>query len=243
MTTATTATFHPFLHLPAKLRARIWELTVEPRVVEVRVLYHQPSPTDVEGSELVVKWPPRMRYLCSPTPAPAQLQTCREAREHLTTCPDSGFRFEKAFSELATTPHNGPDPVSEGGPRQERYVWFNFDNDMLSIGKTDLHEFRAVAYQIRRLRLRRVISDEYFSRTESLLISRWFRNLTEIHLICPEGIRAGYLMTEDMDFSCGPQDVYFVDLEEMGRTMMNSIDLDAMVIREDEELYGPGEHG
>ncbi|KAK6221141.1 hypothetical protein QIS74_04870 [Colletotrichum tabaci] len=156
MTTATTtATFHPFPRLPAELRARIWELTVEPRIVEVR------ANNDVEGPESVIRWLPRMRYLCSPTPAPAQLQTCREAREHLTTCPDSVYRFDKAFSELATIP-------SEGGPRQERYVWFNFDNDMLSVGRTDLHEFKAVAYQIRRLRFRRFISDEYFSRTESL---------------------------------------------------------------------------
>ncbi|GJC83611.1 hypothetical protein ColLi_06449 [Colletotrichum liriopes] len=242
MATATTATFHPFPHLPAELRARIWELAVEPRIVEVRVLYHQPSPTNVEGSEPVVKWPPRMRYLCSPTLAPAQLQTCREAREHLTTCPDSVYRFKKAFAELATTPHNGPDPVSEGGLRQERYVWFNFDNDTLSIGKTDLHEFRAVAYQIHRLQLQRVISEEYFSRTESLLISRWFRNVTKVYLICLEGIRAGYLITEDIVFPCGPENVYFVDLE-IGGTMMNSIDLDAMVIREDKELYGPGEQG
>ncbi|TIC99840.1 hypothetical protein CH35J_005294 [Colletotrichum higginsianum] len=242
MTTATTATFHPFPHLPAELRARIWELTVEPRIVEVRVVYHRPSPTNVEGSEPVVKWPPQTRYLCSPTPAPAQLQTCREAREHLTTCPNAVYRFEKAFSELARTPYNGPDPVSENGPQQERYAWFNFDYDMLSIGKTDLHEFRAIAYQIRRLRLRRVISDEYFSRTESLLISRWFRNVTEVHLVCLEGIRVGYLMTEDMEFPCGPENVYLVDLEE-GGLMMNSIDLDAMVIREDEERYGPGEQG
>ncbi|TIC91577.1 hypothetical protein CH35J_011000 [Colletotrichum higginsianum] len=148
MTTAnTTATFHPFSRLPAELRARIWELTVEPRIVEVR------ANNDVEGSESVIKWLPRMRYLCSLTPAPAQLHTCREAREHLTKCPDSVYRFDKAFSELATIP-------SEGGPLQERYVWFNFDNDMLSVGRTDLHEFQAVAYQIRRLRFRRFISDE-----------------------------------------------------------------------------------
>ncbi|KAK1974287.1 hypothetical protein LZ30DRAFT_560820, partial [Colletotrichum cereale] len=214
MDTATTATFHLFLHLPDNLRARIWELTVKPRIVEVRVLYNLPGQT--------LKWPPT-RHLRSPTPAPAQLQTCREARKRLTTSPDSTYRFDKAFSKPSSL------------LQSERYVWYNFDIDMLSIGQTDLHEFESVALDIGRLRLQRVIGDEYFSRKESLAINRLFRNLTEVHLICSEGIRVAYLMTEDTNFPCGPENVYFVDLEEAGGTIMNSIDLDAMVRREDEE--------
>ncbi|WYZ36131.1 hypothetical protein EsH8_XI_000014 [Colletotrichum jinshuiense] len=239
MATATIATFHLFPHLPAKLRARIWELTVDPRIVEVRMLYKQPNPTNVKGSEpdvqgvdQTVMWSP-IRHPRSPTPAPAQLQTCREARQHLTTCPDSIYRFEKAFSNIATT-HD---------LQQEHYIWFNFNNDMLSIGKTDLHEFLAVAYQIRRLRLQRDLSEEYFSRTESLLLGRRFKNVAEVHLISLWGIRSGYLVTEDIDFPCGPENVYFIDPEEMGGTIMNSVDLDAMVAREYEELYGPAEQG
>ncbi|KAF6816298.1 hypothetical protein CPLU01_13894 [Colletotrichum plurivorum] len=227
-TAATTAaTFHPFPRLPAKIRARVWELTVQPRVVEVRVLYDPP-----------MKWPPDRRLLRSPTPAPAQLQACREAREHLTTCPNSAYRFDKALSEITATYSND----GAGGGRQEergRYAWISLDNDMLSIDKSDLHEFRDVALQVRRLRLWRVVSDEYFARTESLLIGRWFRNVTEVHLICAEGIRSGYSMTEDTDFPCGPENVYFVDPED--GTTMNSVELDSMVVREAEELYGPEE--
>lgn len=223
------ATFHPFPRLPAKLRIRIWELTVEPRIVEVRVLNDPP-----------LGWPPIRRILRSSTPAPAQLQTCREARDHLTKCPDSAYRFENAFSELTATSHN--QPVSEGDPQEkeeERYVWFNFDKDMLSVGKTDLHQFLAVADRIHRLRLQRELWDEYFARCESDLITRrWrgrrFRNLTEIHLMDPWGIRSGYLMAEEIDFPCGPENVYFGDPES--GEIMNSIDLDAMVAREHEEL-------
>jgi hypothetical protein len=54
-----TATFHPFPRLPFELRAYIWELTVEPRIVEVRVVVKK-----IEGR-------PPVRYLRSPTPAPA----------------------------------------------------------------------------------------------------------------------------------------------------------------------------
>ncbi|KAF2443917.1 hypothetical protein P171DRAFT_338706, partial [Karstenula rhodostoma CBS 690.94] len=65
------ATFHPLPRLPYELCACIWELTVEPRTVEVRV--------DSEA-------------LTSATPVPAVLQVCREAR--------SFGLYHKTFSEL-----------------------------------------------------------------------------------------------------------------------------------------------
>lgn len=252
MATAPTATFHPFPNLPTELRARIWELTVEPRIVEVRVVYHQPGPTNTEASQpgvQTVSWavqrPPPMRHLRSPTPAPAQLQACREARRHLTAQPNTSTegtcRYEKAFSEIATTLYDGFDPVPEGDPERERYVWFNFEKDTMSIGDTDMSDFRAVARQVRRLRLERALSNEYFARTESLLFARLFRNVAEVYLVCLEGIRSGYSVTEDTEFPCGPENVYFVDPEEMGGAIMNSVDLDAMVLRECEELDGPVE--
>lgn len=249
MTTAATATFHPFPRLSPELRNHIWELTVEPRIVEVRVVWHRPTPLKVKVSEpgaSTEKWMdkplPPMRHLRSPTPAPAQLQTCREAREHLTKHPDDRIRYEKAFSEITTTPYGGFVPVPEDDPERDRYVWFNFDNDMVSIGKTDMSDFRAVAYQVRRLRLERVLSDEYFARNESELIGRYFRYLTEIRLICLDGIRAAYTITEDTYFPCGPENVYFVDQKE-GGMMLNSFDVDAMVLREGEEYEKRNEQG
>ncbi|KAL2145842.1 hypothetical protein VTI28DRAFT_6139 [Corynascus sepedonium] len=239
-TTAATATFHPFSRLPFELRARIWVLTVEPRIVEVRVVYHDPSPVKVTDRnawtpEWTKKRLPPMRHLRSSTPAPAQLQTCREAREHLSNHPYSGY--QKAFSEIMTTPYDGFDPVPVDDPQGERdrYVWLNFDVDMVSIGKTELRDFRAVAHQVRRLRLERSLFSETFSRTESALIGDLFFNLTEVHLICLDGMRSGYSVTEDIYFPCGPENVYFVDPEEMGGKMMSSVELDSLVIREYEE--------
>ncbi|KAL2877253.1 hypothetical protein SGCOL_007409 [Colletotrichum sp. CLE4] len=235
MTTICAAAFHSFPDLPVEIRSRIWELTVEPRAIEVRVIYHQSSPTAVKESGLGVQMvdrrvrqPPPMRHLRSSTPTPAQLQTCREARGHLSTHRDTRYRYEKAFSEITKTPYDGFDPVPEGDPQREHYVWFNFDKDVLSVGDTELSDFRAVAHQICRLRLERALSNEYFSRTESLLI---------------KGIRSGYSVTEDMEFPCGPENVYFVDPQDMGGMMINSVDLDAMVIMEGEDLYGPEEEG
>ncbi|KAF2809811.1 uncharacterized protein BDZ99DRAFT_36873 [Mytilinidion resinicola] len=71
------ATFHPFPRLPVELRARIWEMTVEPRTVEIR-LAHAAQPS--------------ICHLFSSTPVPATLQACHEARTH-------GL-YQQAFSEI-----------------------------------------------------------------------------------------------------------------------------------------------
>ncbi|KAF2003792.1 hypothetical protein P154DRAFT_590260 [Amniculicola lignicola CBS 123094] len=76
-----TATFHPFPRLPFELRAQIWEMTVEPRVVDVRVAY----------SNEIMEYG---RRLVSSTSTPAILHVCREARDH-------GL-YEKGFSEIAS---------------------------------------------------------------------------------------------------------------------------------------------
>ncbi|KAJ4302589.1 hypothetical protein N0V88_002739 [Collariella sp. IMI 366227] len=222
MTTAPTATFHAFPHLPFELRARIWELTVEPRLVEVRVVHHDPSPVratdrDAWTDGWMKRRLPPVRHVRSPTPVPAQLHTCREARERLSLHPHGGY--QKALGEIATTPYDGFDPVPEDDPQREldRYVWLNFAVDMVSIGKTDLRDFRAVAHQVRRLRLERPFP------TPSM--------------------RSGYRVTDDIYFPCEPENVFFVDPQEMGGKMMSSVDLDAMMDRECVELDDPEEEG
>lgn len=239
MATANTATFHPFPRLSSELRTRIWELTFQPRIVEVRVVKLPPPPVTVQmfgpGSEKVVYHEePLVRHLRSSTVAPAQLHTCREAREHLTTHHDDRYRYEKGFSDIFTK-------TFEETSQEKRYVWLNFTIDMVSIGDTELREFEAVAHQIRRLRLQRSLWEETFARFESRALCQSFKNLTEVHLICMNGINLAYQLTEEVNFPCPPENVYVVDLEEMGGTTMRSLDLDAMVDKEDLEKYGPRE--
>jgi len=69
-----------FNNLPPEIRARIWELTVEPRTVEI----------DVTGREFTAEI--RECILYSITPVPAPLHTCREAR-------NLGL-YKQAFSEV-----------------------------------------------------------------------------------------------------------------------------------------------
>ncbi|KAK4234666.1 hypothetical protein C8A03DRAFT_47053 [Achaetomium macrosporum] len=71
----------PVSSSPIELRARIWELTVEPRTVEVRIAH---------TNLFVLADVPR---LISRTPVPAMLQACREAR-------NLGL-YQQAFSELS----------------------------------------------------------------------------------------------------------------------------------------------
>ncbi|KFY07988.1 hypothetical protein V492_06642 [Pseudogymnoascus sp. VKM F-4246] len=77
-------TLFPFNKLPPEIRARIWELTVEPRTVEVNLSKRDWRSED-EGNRLF-----------STTPVPAPLQTCREAR-------NMGL-YKKAFSEVGSEP-------------------------------------------------------------------------------------------------------------------------------------------
>ncbi len=106
------STFYPFPRLPTELRTHIWALTVEPRVVEVRVV---PENT-LEVQRLV-----------SPTPVPAILQTCQEAR-------NLGL-YKQAFSEVTAT------KVNAAAGAESRYVWLNLDIDMVSIRKTWFEAF------------------------------------------------------------------------------------------------------
>lgn len=217
MTTTTTSTFHPFPRLPFELRVRIWELTVEPRVVELRVALP-------------------MHRIRSSTPVPAQLQTCREAREHFTTHHDAGLLYEKSFSEIAARPRDECTP----DPGRERHVWFNFEIDILSIGETDMSDVRPIAHQILRLRLERPLFDEFFCRFESQLLSR-FGRLVEVQFVCLNGVRSGYQMAEYLVQWLAPEKVYFADPDDVDGTMINSVDLDGMINREYEEKYGPME--
>jgi len=63
------AVFRPFIRFPLEIRARVWELTVEQRTVDVGYV------TQWEHSSGRVRL-----HVVSSTPLPAVLQSCREAR-------------------------------------------------------------------------------------------------------------------------------------------------------------------
>lgn len=198
-------TFHLFPRLPPEVRALIWESTVEPRTVEVRV-----ARTDTVAPE---SDDPRrsVRRLFSPTPVPATLQTCREARNR-------GL-YQRAFSEIALPDGGG----AESKPGESRYIWVNWDIDMISIGRTCFKNFTPVAPLIRRLRFERDTLDESFYHFEAAAL-RQFVNAEEIHVVCADAFRTWDWTSERHYWPCGRENVFFIDPND-GRTM-NAIELD-----------------
>ncbi|KAL2141281.1 hypothetical protein VTI28DRAFT_2616 [Corynascus sepedonium] len=195
------AAFHPFPRLPFELRARIWELTVEPRTVEVRV-YHSTPPR-------YRKWPRRgwgrrNTLLSSLTPVPAILQTCREAR-------NLGL-YKKEFSRLSTID-------------QTRYVWLNLEIDMISIESCRFDNFKPVARLIRRLRFKGNNGSEAFYYFESREL-RNFVNAKEIHVVCEDTIESWHGAGMEHPWPCGMENVLFIDPYDGRR--MRSADVDKM---------------
>ncbi|GIJ92114.1 hypothetical protein Asppvi_011089 [Aspergillus pseudoviridinutans] len=167
------AAFHLFPRLPFELRARIWELTVEPRTVEVRV--KKDNSLWGEGEIL---------HVTSSTPVPAVLQACHEARN--LRLYQQAFNFSSAV--------------------EPRYVWVNFDIDMISIGDTgfDINE-PAEQLLIRRLTFERENLDCTFY-PRSLELEK-FSNLEEIHVIYNEGMMAFQDAYEYIPWPCPKQNL------------------------------------
>ncbi|KAH7628643.1 hypothetical protein B0T09DRAFT_344311 [Sordaria sp. MPI-SDFR-AT-0083] len=92
--------FPQFPRLPRDVRLRIWEMTVVPRIVEVRVNYSKNDADHDQASKRFTKVTPKgyeVFPLFSSTPVPAPLQACQEARNYLG---QSEVGYEKAFWDL-----------------------------------------------------------------------------------------------------------------------------------------------
>ncbi|GFF93572.1 hypothetical protein IFM53868_07234 [Aspergillus udagawae] len=184
------AAFHLFPRLPFELRARIWQLTVEPRTVEVRVK----KDDGLRGKIL---------HVTSSTPVPAVLQVCHEAR-------NQGL-YQQAFKFPS-----GVEP---------RYVWVNFEIDMISIGDTYFDTIEPAEQQlIRRLTIQRENTDSFF-RSESLEL-QMYSNLKEMHVICEDGLLAWQDAWEYVYWPCPKENLRFID-KETGQIAVGE-DLDRM---------------
>ncbi|KAF7556899.1 hypothetical protein G7046_g6169 [Stylonectria norvegica] len=185
------STFHPFPLLPFELRARIWEMTVEPRTVEIRFTRDR------------ITWG-NVLYVTSSTPVPGVMQTCHEAR-------NLGL-YQRAFS-------SGDEP---------RYVWVNFEADMISIGNSDYCIIKPEQLLIRRLRFEDESTDGHagFFHFHSKEL-RDFCNLTEIHVICQDGLLDWQDAWECVYWPCPDENVRFID-KKSGQ-MVDGYALDKML--------------
>ncbi|KAK3343326.1 hypothetical protein B0H65DRAFT_429508, partial [Neurospora tetraspora] len=116
-------TFHLFPRLPIELRLMIWEATISPRIIDVRASTYNDDDDGV-------------------TPAPPILHTCRESRNvglHI----QGGYQF----SNLSLPYFDGS---LYGRPR---YIWVNFELDMIDIGGPSTWLFNEYRPNIKRLRI------------------------------------------------------------------------------------------
>jgi hypothetical protein len=147
------------------------------------------------------------------------LQTCQEARNH-------GL-YKKVFSELS---------ISNG--EESRYVWANFDVDIIDIGETPFECYKLVASSIQRLKFERKNSDEGFYHIEAKELNM-FTNLKEVYVVCADGIRAWWYAGEEHYWPCGAENLYFIDPDS--GLVMSSGELDEMCEEEQEEAWAQDE--
>jgi hypothetical protein len=176
-------TFQLFPRLPKEIRLRIWEMTVEPRIVELYCNHMLVYPQVVEKS--------------SPTPAPATLHACQESRSHL-----SGLHQQILLDDAVHC------DVSNANTQQ--YFWLNWDVDTVSIGTSFLSCFQAIAPLIRKLKLARNNDDEWWCRWESQEL-RDFKHLETIYVVCLRNDEEDWHATsDDYPWPCGPENVFIV---------------------------------
>lgn len=223
------STFHPFPQLPLELRLAIWEMTVEPREVEVRIVKPKPTP---EGPPVPLWSNPtdwsaisRAQFEKAMSDIPTSTRAGRKSRKkawdqwkqyhpyvHLTsstfpailhTCREA--RNHGLYRQVYLEGDDQP-------PNDRRYIWLNLDIDLIHIGRWDLAYFLPIAASIKRLKLSRKIPDE-FDHEMDLLSS--FINVEEVQLVCIGGF---IYWGEDVDtikWPCGKEKLRFLEQKSL----------------------------
>ncbi|KAI1162274.1 hypothetical protein F5B18DRAFT_624528 [Nemania serpens] len=117
-------TFHLFPNLPTELRLRIWALTAEsPRILHVRIERHWARQSAMGRRYDTTYY--------SSTPPPAVLHACGDSSQ--------AAPYERSFL---------PSPSIT----KARYIWVNFQQDMICLPDADIHKLEPYCAVIQRLR-------------------------------------------------------------------------------------------
>lgn len=148
--------FTLFMYLPFELRARVWELAVEPRTVKVGP-YQKPPSYDLATGEMGEIPVPSLGAI----PVPAIVQVCREARRQ--------GPYQTIFENLNFV-------STESAKR--RHVWFSPEFDLLEVEHISTCSHMEFAPQVRRLKLVRK-----FPCAPDFVLLQKCTNLKELHLV------------------------------------------------------------
>lgn len=182
-----------FSDLPLELRSTIWMLTIEPRTVEILFKIGRFSVGQRRRATRLgcccFHNGLGVLYASSPTPVPAALHTCQEARSLLTR------HYQQVFAY-------GTEP---------RYVWVNLDMDIISIGRSSLVWTEPEAPHIRRLKFARECDEHYFDEATAEL--GFFCNVQEIYVVCLDGPEAWYIPEDPFYWPCPRENVWLINTE------------------------------
>ncbi|KAL4928501.1 2EXR domain-containing protein [Aspergillus undulatus] len=164
---------------------------IRKRIWELAVV---PRTVDVRAERVNGRWG-QLLYVLSTTPVPAVLQTCHEAR-HLGP-------YRQAFNSNF-----------EGA--QSRYVWINFELDMISIGETYLDD---EIYSVERPLIRRLAferdNDEFYYRWENFKL-RMYPSVEAMDVICADGLHYWWSAWRALYWPCPRENIRFID-KQSGR--------------------------
>jgi hypothetical protein len=113
---------------------------------------------------------------------------------------------------------------------EKRYVWLNFEYDMVDIGTSKFCNFDNIAIAIKRLKFERENNDIDFYDTESHQL-RNFVNANEIHVVCADKFWNWHGVIDDdiHPWLCSIENLLFIQ-EQSGR-MVRGDQMDETCLR------------
>jgi hypothetical protein len=122
---------------------------------------------------------------------PPALHTCREARNH---------ELYQPISLQADTQHV-----------DRRYVWLNLDIDVINIRTSYLEHFEPIAPAIKRLKLSRENTDDWWFKFEKELLPM-FVNVEKLYVVCTDGFwNWGDDDVYKYAWPCAFENLFFID--------------------------------
>lgn len=145
------------------------------------------KPREVEFRIKTPAWTFRTLYVTSTTPIPAVMQACHESRN-------------LGLYERGLTVRDEP-----------RYIWVNFDIDLISIGKAWFHKLGGYRRIVRRLKFQAEDSSDFFHS----ISPEWkeFTNLNEMYVVCEDGVLSWQDAWEYLTWPCPRDHVRFIDMK------------------------------
>ncbi|KAI1177577.1 hypothetical protein F4777DRAFT_541494 [Nemania sp. FL0916] len=183
-------TFNLFGHLPVELRIQVWALAASPRILHVRVI---PKLSD--------SLPGRADFgYASPIAPPAVLHVCQESRQNSS--------YQKAFFTTSTL----------AGEPETRYIWVNFEQDMICLADHRVERLTPHEADIQRLRFTTPTGDygdqfySYFFHNSNRMLQR-FPALRELHIAISEAFLVWGSTVNGVGYAnCSRDNVKFLDL-------------------------------